>query len=485
MKKKNLGFLLVLTFLLTSCLFDSSETGMDSWVDSKGIPNTYKVHAVTVSDLMASSAEVFLDSAPMSADIHAILGKTSNVRHDLAMDFAFKTDTTFLKKMKASDSSGIELTLRLMTHLYWSKYYPKDSLKEDEQLDLKLSWRVESSDKGRFKDSLWNVSDSTWYESLSDWEDASSADTTIKIPLAKLAAKKDSCVRITMPRAFVEDLFSLQKYSHIQLKLSLPEASKIYRFYGQDTQFAPFITFFYKDSKEGPIILKNPPYSPYRMADVLTNEEDCKECLVLHGGVRDSLVVELPPEPILKALSDFYGDEFPVSQKEAFDVRQYVILAQLTMARDDSKGSHELGLPIQVVSGSYIDSAGTLVRRRENYRLNDSLIVREGHPNLVFHDGDSLSIQLTYGLRDFINRAQDGRSVKFIMLLGRPYAQEKMTTFQDTVVLDTSANGTIKKDTIPQYLSHMDYARYDVGSVLESPMTLKIWLASKRDKEED
>ena len=161
------------------------------------------------------------------------------------------------------------------------------------------------------------------------------------------------------------------------------------------------------------------------------------------------------------------------------------------MARDDSKGSNEFGYPIQVVVGSYVDSADGQIRRMENYRLNDDLILEEGHQNLIFHKGDSLSLQLTYGMRDFLNKASDGRSMKFIMRLGYPFLQEKDTTYSDYVktwkdTIKTAKGDSIvsRKDTVSLFFSYLDYARYDFTESFEKPMTLKLWLASKRGDEE-
>lgn len=474
MKKKNLGFLLVLTFLLTSCLFESSETGMDSWANTKGVPSTYKVHSVTVSDLKVSSAEAFMDTLPRSADTRGILGNVSNLKHDLAFDFAIKADTNFIKKMKDSDSSGAFLQLSLLKGLYRDKEFPAEALTDEEEVDVTLSWIIETSASKKFADSLSDVTDSIWYESLTDWETASTADTTFKISLANVAAKKDSLLYIDLPSALYDDLMNLKRYARIQLKLSLPNATKAYQLYGEDTNFPPFLKFWRRDMEKDSIYYSS--RSPARMANLLENKEDCRECLVIHGGIFDSLVVEIPPEKILKALSDFYGDDFPVSADEKFDVRQYVMLAQLTMPRDDSKGSSELGLPIQVLTGSFIDSAGSEIRRMEFYRVDSVTVVEDGHQNLIFHEGDSLSLQLTYGVRDFLNRAQDGRGLKFIVRLGWPFLQEKDATYE-TYINDDG-------DTVRLRLDYFDYARYDFSSILESPMTLKLWLASKRDKED-
>lgn len=485
MKKKNLVFLLALTLLLMSCLFETSETGMDSWASSKGIPSNYKVHTITVDDLKAVSAEVYMDSLPISANSRIILGNVSNLNHELVMDFPMKVDTTFLKKMRVSDSSGIYLSLNLLKSLYQEKRFPKDSLDVEEDLNFVLSWKLSTSSSRKTADSLSEETDSAWVASLSDWEDASTYDTTINISLASLVAKKDPVLLVDLPEALREELMNAKRYTRLQLRISVPNATRAYRFYGRDTDYPPLLNFWRRVHNGERDSIYFSRRGSNRLIDVITNEEECKECLVLHGGVFDSLVVELPPEPILKALSEFYGDEFPVSEDEKFDVRQYVILAQLTMPRDDSKGSREFGLPIQVVAGSYIDSAGKAVRKMENYRLNDSVIVKDGHPNLIFHDGDSLSLQLTYGVRDFINRAQDGRGLKFMMRIGFPFQQEKMTTYRDTIVNVVNEKGDSIKDTILRFFPHFDYARYDFSSILEKPMNLKIWVASKRNKEDD
>ncbi len=46
-------------------------------------------------------------------------------------------------------------------------------------------------------------------------------------------------------------------------------------------------------------------------------------------GLRESLIVELPKEKIMTALSEFYGDEFPFTEGDGMDVRQMVVLAEV------------------------------------------------------------------------------------------------------------------------------------------------------------
>jgi hypothetical protein len=108
----------------------------------------------------------------------------------------------------------------------------------------------------------------------------------------------------------------------------------------------------------------------------------------------------------------------------------------------------------------------------EAYKLNKSLVASEGHPNMVFYDGDSLTLQVTYGLRDLINRAQEGSTFKMMMRLGYPVLQDKDSTYSD--------HRTSSGDTSYVFFSHFDHARYDFSTSMKQPSTLKLWLANKR-----
>ena len=488
MKKKLLGFsartALIFSALLcvvfTACFFQSDDNGLETWITDQGMPVSYKVQTLDVSNLKATSVKTYLDTFPKSADGNAVLGHASNLTHDLVLDFAFKPDTAFMKSLRKSDTSGAFLALFWLRPYYKGKQFPKDSVPKKDEIDVNVSWKLELSSKKKFLDSIADISDSSWYKSLLKWKEDASENVSVKMRLPK----GDTALRLELPSALVQSLKKVKRSAHLQLKLSAPKASRVYRFYGDETNYPPIFAL-YADSSTA--ISPNPA----RMANIVHSEEDCPECPILHGGVYDSIEVELPSEPILEALSEFYGDEFPYTKGDKNDVRQTVIHAELTMARDDSKGQNELGLPIQVVVGSYVDSADMVIRRMENYRLNDDLILEKGHQNLVFHDGDSLTLQLTYGLRDFVNKAGDGRTMKFMMRMGFPFLQEKDTTYNNKVIKndttlvynDKSVNMS-KGDTLRLFYSYFDYARYDFSKSLDNPMSLKLWLASKRGDEE-
>ncbi len=472
-KKKLFGFSagiasivsVLLCAVLTSCFFESDDNGLEKWLSDRGLPNSYKVQTLSIGNLKPMSVETHLSTFPKSADVYAILGHASNLTHDLVLDVGFLPDSSFMKSLNKSDTSGAFLAMFWLRPFYKAKQFPKDSVPKGEEIDVNVSWKLELGKDEDFLDSIADITDSTWYKSLLDWEADGSEDVTLKMRVPK----GDTALRMELPSALVESLKKVKGAAHLQLRLSAPKAGRTYRFYGDETNYPPILAL-YADS----VNAVSP--NPARMANVISSEEDCEECPVLHGGVYDSIVVELPPEPILEALSDFYGDEFPYTEGDKVDVRQTVIHAELTMARDDSKGQNELGLPIQVVVGSYVDSADLVIRRMESYRVNNEVVLDEGHQNLVFHDGDSLTVQLTNGVRDFVNKAGDGRSMKFIMRMGYPFLQEKDTTYGDY--------RTAEGDTVRLYFSYFDYARYDFSTSMENPMSLKLWLASKRGDEE-
>ena len=482
------------TITLTACLFDSDENGVESWLDARGLPSSYKVQTLSIENIKVASAQRYAPELPRSADISAVLGHSSNITHDLVFDIAFEAKSNFMKSFTESDTSGAYLGLFWQKPFYEDKAIPSDYVPFDEDVDFTVSWKLTSTDSVSYKKFLSNVmdeADTTWYKSLTEWESDGSVDTTYQVKLTKKMLKaKDTDtttargLRLDMPSKLVNELKKVKGAARLQIRLSAPKSPRMYRFYGDGTARPPI---FEMHSDSMTYVTPN----PFRMADVMTNEEDCPECPILHAGTYDSLVVELPSEPILEALSEFYGDEFPSAEGDGNDVRQVVLHAQLTMARDDSKGSNEFGYPIQMLSGSFVDSADQVVRRMQSKYLIDSITVAEsGFQNLIFHDGDSLTIQLTYGVREFLNKASDGRNMKFMMRMGLPYLLEKDPTFtdytktrKDTIETDRGDSIVSVTDTLLQYVNYFDYARYDFSTSLENPMTLKLWLASRRGDE--
>lgn len=507
MKKKFvlLSFLTIGTLALSACLFDSDEDGLSNWLSDQGLPDSYKVQTLSIEGLVPSKVEVNRDSTPLIMDSRVVLGNASNMSHEVAFEFLYKEKKDgFLKRFRSADTIGAYISLNLLTSFYNEKSIPVDLLPIKEDLKLNVSWSLRSGKNEDFLDSLYSITDSAWVKMLQSWEPDVVVDTTysIKIKESDVQAKKkkngktqeaDSRILFEMPGAFLDSFKTCKKYCYLEMRFSAPETENLYRFYSMDSKRQATLNL--RAKSEGDSLYDLLMYTPYRMANVVVSN-DCSDCLVLHGGVKDSMVFEYSAEPILKALSDFYGDEFPYKMGDGYDVRQAVVLAQLTFARDDSDSKSYLGLPIWVVASSFIDSSGKERRVQEGYKPNRQEIAESGHPNMVFYDGDSLTLQVTQGLRDFINRASNGAKLKFMVNLSFPQLQDNDSTYRTHIIQkdtvkkmvvygDTVEMKLSKGDTSYVYLGHYDYARYDFSSMMQKPATLKLWLATKRGGDDE
>ena len=478
MKKKKFILFPLLALFLSSCLFDTDDDGLSNWLSDQGMPSNYKVQTVTVSDLKPVSVEAFHDSLPINARITGVLGVSPGMSHDVYFDI--RVDSAFMDKLNAADTVKSLLYLRLLDVYYETEHVLSNLLPVEEDVKIDISWTLSDKLSKKEYDALPNISDSVWFHELETWKPKKTADTTVIFSIKKNGDKIDtlSLLTIDMPSAFVEEFRKNSGNRRLQMRISAPEASHAYRFYGiNHVNYYPqfHLVALKKDSMD------NPSNKPMRAAMMTSSLEKCSDCLVLHGGGYDSLVVELPSKPIMKALSDFYGDEFPYTEGDGYDVRQAVVMAEVTFFRDDSKGENELGLPIVVVASSYADSADTIVRRLESYKVNKPRVLESGHPNMVFYKGDSLSLQVTRGMRNFINRASDDRTFKMVLRLDQSVLLAKDSLFYDRIA---SSGDTIDVffPTAYDYVRY-DLARYDFSSIKNNSATLKLWLASKRGEE--
>ena len=491
MNKKKFILLPFLALFLSSCLFDTDDDGLSSWLSDQGMPGSYKVQTVSINDLNPISADVFMDTLPKNARSRGILGATSGLSHDVVLDFGL--DSVFLARLSSAKSPKSYLKLQLVDSYYMSDYLPSDILPIEEDVKFDVSWIISEKLSSSNLNKITSITDSAWFHDLETWRPQKSAETTYSVSIGKKdtvvkgktqTVLVDSILKIEMPKALVEDLRKNSGNRRLQLRLSAPNAEHIYRFYGPGNDLVYPRFRMELNNENGDYV----EYKSVHASSISSNREDCSDCLILHSGIYDSLVVEFPSKPIMKALSEFYGDEFPYSDE---DVRQAVIMAQVTFYKDDSKGSQELNYPIIVATASFEDSADVSVRRVESYKLDKDRIAKSGHPNTVFDGRDSISLQVTSGMRDFLNRAHDGRTFKMMMRLDHSILLDKDTLFYDrsstdgdTLKLSNGETVKISKGgSIYVTFPYFDYARYDFTSIKDKPATLKLWLASKSGEE--
>lgn len=478
MKKACPAFLLAALplLLLASCIFDSDSDALVSWLDDQGFPSNYLVQTLEIDDISPSSYSVGFDSTPRLRYDQVVFGAGNDFEHDIVFDFGFR-DKNFFAQFAADSAEEFRSAFLALypDSAFYRRAGFKDSLPLKESFTVKLSWILNTGSGSSYIDSVGKTDDSLWIANLrKSFEKAETADTIFDLKISSL----DSAIRIDLPHAFYEALTKVQDAARLQLRVSAPEASRIYRFFGPSEDRVPFLrikafTRYTADS------VRKDTYKniwAFRSAIVSTPTVDLSGGYALHGGVLESLVVELPKEKILDALSEFYGDEYPYTKGDSMDVRQAVVLAQLSMPRSSSKEGSELGFPVQVVVSTYIDSNGTDKQQSELYKLNRQYIQKYGHPSLVFMDGDTLGLQLTAGMRSFINRAGKDAEMKAVLRMGYSMLAPYDTFYYDHV--------NDKGDSVRIFLDDYTYSRYDFTDYIAGPMKLKIWLATKRGSAE-
>jgi hypothetical protein len=181
-----------------------------------------------------------------------------------------------------------------------------------------------------------------------------------------------------------------------------------------------------------------------RVAQITKISDECKQCL--HAGVRESLSVAF---------------EIKSEDRIKIDGKQ-VVFAELILPKSNGTTS-ELGHPVPVYVYS---SNGSL----EDYRVDiDYVNNYKHHPNLVFWEGDSLRLQVTQGLRNYVNAANSQDILEFSLRLGTPMLIPESLFFYN---LRTSR----------VFSDRFAFASYDFGSALAKPVKLRLWIADFGDK---
>ena len=174
MKKKKFILFPFLALFLSSCLFDTDDDGLSSWLSDQGMPSSYKVQTVTVKDLSPVSAEVSRDTLPETGWYRGMLGAVPGMTFDVAYDFAL--DSAFLDTLGSADSVRSYVHLKLLTSYYGATALPSNYFPIEEEMKLKVSWIISGKlSKKEFND-VGSISDSVWFEELESWKPQKKAD---------------------------------------------------------------------------------------------------------------------------------------------------------------------------------------------------------------------------------------------------------------------------------------------------------------------
>lgn len=456
---------------LVSCLFDSTgSSGEKAWFDSNGLPYSYQVKTLDIQGLAPLSVGVGFDSTPTIQSNRVALGSAEGVDQSLLFDFAFR-DETFLTNARATGDSGLaHLTLHLDSAFYAGVGASRMPL--NEELKLRYSWKIDRGLGATFLDSIGDITDSAWVQSVktSQWVQ-DSADTVFSLASA---VARDS-IALPIPALLVHAILGATDAQHLQLKVTWLESSQILRF--RSLKWNSYSIPLLKLKAD---TVSKDVYA-FRLAQqTQLLETSCADCLVLHGGIRESLDVVFDATPLLNALAEFYQDQYPL-QNQA-DVRQAVVMAELSIPRTSSLEGNELGHPIPLFASSWLDSLqgdGSYSLYSESYKLDTTSIKTNGHPNLVFFPGDSLKIQVTGALRHFINTAGlQSPQFKVSLRMGRPMLAPYSVYYYDHY--DSVG------DLVTIFADNSAFSRFDFSTNLSvgAPVRLKLWLSSVRGGEQ-
>lgn len=475
MHKRSLLLALVLVPLigLVSCIFDSSGTSSyTSWLQDNGFPANYKVETLQIDAVPTVSSSVGFDSTPVKQLYRATLGNVPGTTQSLLFDIAFR-DSSFLANARAT---GVEptMSLRLRTDsIFYATHY-SGSYPLSDSLQVRYSWRLDAGHGSSFIDSVGEITDSVW---LATWRDTAvpndSADTAFTWSIAAALDSFDLPIPSKLAKAFV----AVTDAQHLQLKIQLVGGNRMLRVRSLNWSTVSIPRFILNAGS----LTKN-VYS-FRLAQQTRLTEDaCTSCLMLHGGIRESLVVEFDAAPIMDALRKHYGDDFPLNDS-AMDVRQTVVMAQIAVPRSSSTDGSELGLPVPVFAYSLLDSLkgdGSYSQYTEGYKLDSADIATNGHPNLLYYPGDTLKLQISKALRHYINTAavQGQSSFRVVLRMGRPMLSPKDTYYYD----HTDSDG----NTVRIFSDNAAFARYDFASVFAkgTPVRMKLWITSTREADQ-
>jgi len=180
-----------------------------------------------------------------------------------------------------------------------------------------------------------------------------------------------------------------------------------------------------------------------RVGQKTSISDACELCL--HAGVRES-----------------FSLAFDVSDVDKMKIAgRPMVFAELILPKSNEATS-ELGFQVPV----FVSSNGS----SEGYRVDTAYVNSIGyHPNLVFWEGDSLRLQVTQSLRNYVNAANSRDTLGFTLRLGTP-------------MLNTRSHSFANSRTNRVFSDRSAFALYDFSSALAEPVKLRLWFADFGDK---
>ncbi len=464
--------------LVYSCFFNE-EADATPWFESNDVPLLTDVATLVLDNMIPFGIQTGLDSTPTNADSLGAIGFANGIQQDLFLQIA-SSDTSALYFIRTADSTSASLRLSLDSNFYDS--YDKTVFPVEDSVTVSFAWKLSSNlTSGQVEDIL-SMAGSEWRDSMlsvirtgKDWE---KSDTTTVISVTK----SNSYMDLPLPAEFLAELKAAQGKFQVDLRISLLNAAGIYRIYGPAV-YASLPRLLLKGRTEQDTAIRI--YSGLsdttdvwmRMAQSAILKESATTDILLHGGVNESLLVNIPTEAIWNALQK---NRLP-NQTDSILNENMVLLAILDLPTTPDTLGSELGLSVPVLSYAYLDSitlaaAGlTNTRITESRRIDTTDIQKNGRANLAFYtERDTVEIQITQAIRHWL---QVGRYENAKIQVGLRLNWQPLWAPKDY----HSADYTNDADsTVEVYSDHFAYTRWNLGAEQALRARLRIWLAEQR-----
>ncbi|NLB63107.1 MAG: hypothetical protein GX801_03245 [Fibrobacter sp.] len=454
---------------LVSCLFNESGNASE-WIEKQKYPTTYKTEHAKIA--LQAQGRVNFDSLPFQASVIGAVGSDFGSTQQ-AWYMVITNDTISPNVLKGADSVQSFLKLRLDSLFY--KENVISPLFSEDSITVELSWSNPQEISKSQRDSVRNINDSIWFNYLfTDFVRGSKAQKFTQKVLAP--AKVQDSLMIPLPTELSAALATQKSRLQFVLGVNIPEAERIYRFSGPSNVKNPpcfsYKAFYGEDSVYYRRSLKDSVQMRGAQSSSLENPG---ENLVIHGGVRETLWVELPGSEIMRVLDSIS----PRSEtSDSIDAHRFVLMAQLELAAPSDPQGGELSMPLPVLAAAQIPAtvlSDTMTLPEA--MILDSLNIKEsGHSNLLFYHRDTINLQITETLRHFVQVADFGINPEFSLTLGRPMLSPKEVHNSDYRDSDTS--------WVRIYSNFPSYASWELGKSANLDVNLHIWWVNRQGGDE-
>jgi prepilin-type processing-associated H-X9-DG protein len=483
------GILLISAASLSSCLFNQDEpSGFgEDFVNSKGYPASASITTLQLSPAQAPAVfEIKRDSTPYINPTLLQLGSVYDVSQHLF--FNFRLSDSYLQSLAGNDSLEISQLLSTKNVKHRLRLYPDKNYYSHEDyaqilsgqntFNLQLEWTLsDASQKEELPflnnsasfdvDSLWKIQKLDW---LRGTPPPSNESGSVSLQV-QFDTQKSAILFIDLPELLIEQLAASTKSERIlEIKLSPLTTTTGYWNNGASEGYMLRLSGVFSRDNEPVLMLDSLELRALYSGNSATVDESIQAMLpgyqsgdlILHSAVRESLIVTFDgpvlQQQILNALNIT-----PAAQNQ-FDVA--VLTGGLHFVSPATPIKAEFGTYFSLTAYSHLDSLNDdldgigIVESRWS---DSTLVQSEGHANVLFFDGNT-EVQLSRGLRYFLNHASEGAKPRFSMsLFDRPVLKPQSAILEYAPVSAYALSNFGSGTAISYNLDLVLIDRYGVG----------------------